>query len=238
MPDLIDDAHLEQTAVVANSAMNRDRRLPAYRRELGFDPVAWLAARPGPQRWLDVGCGSALALFEAAEHLPGNTRITGLDLVGYFRGTPKPGVELVTGSVLSWSPDSPIDLITSVHAIHYVGDKLAALTRMSSWLAPDGRLALNFDATSLRDANGGPLGRRFSTALRRNGFTYTSRTHRLTRTGHAIPAWSFSYLGADPLAGPNYTGQEAVSSHYASEGWEFESPRAHFERPPSANSRD
>ncbi|MFE3227953.1 hypothetical protein [Nocardia sp. NPDC059228] len=34
MPELLDDTHLEQTAVVANSAMNRDRRLPAYRREL------------------------------------------------------------------------------------------------------------------------------------------------------------------------------------------------------------
>lgn len=215
MPDLLDDTHLEQTAVVANSAMNRDRRLPAYCRELGFDPVAWLSARPGPQRWLDVGCGSALALFEAAESLSGHARITGLDLVGYFGGTPRPGVDLVTGSVLSWQPDAPIDLITSVHAIHYVGDKLAALARMASWLAPDGHLAINFDAAAIRDDTGSPLGRRLSTALRHNGFAYTARTHRLTRTGHATPRWNFRYLGADPSAGPNYTGQEAVTSHYA-----------------------
>ncbi|MFE5285818.1 class I SAM-dependent methyltransferase [Nocardia sp. NPDC056611] len=217
VPDLLDDAHLERTAVVANSAMNRDRRLPAYRRELGFDPSAWLSARPGPQRWLDVGCGSALALFEAAEALSGHTRITGLDLVGYFGGTPRPGVDLVTGSVLSWEPDAPIDLITSVHAIHYVGDKLDALSRMSSWLTPDGHLAINFDATAIRDATGSPLGRRLSTALRHNGFSYSARTHRLTRTGHGTPRWDFHYLGADPSAGPNYTGQEAVTSHYASE---------------------
>ncbi|MET8429350.1 class I SAM-dependent methyltransferase [Nocardia sp. NPDC004860] len=214
MPELLDDTHLEQTAVVANSAMNRDRRLPAYRRELGFDPVAWLAARPAPQRWLDVGCGSAHALFEADETLSGHARIIGLDLVDYFGGPPRAGIDLVTGSVLTWRPDEPVDLITSVHALHYVGDKLAALTRMSSWLTSDGLFAANFDATSIRDTGGVPLGRRVTTALRDNGFTYTARSHRLTRGGRALPRWEFTYAGADAHAGPNYTGQDAVASHY------------------------
>ncbi|GAB0108675.1 class I SAM-dependent methyltransferase [Nocardia sp. JMUB6875] len=212
--DLIDDAHLEKTAVVANSAMNRERRLPAYRRELGFDPVAWLAGRTGPQRWLDVGCGSGHALFEAAAAMSGGVEIVGLDLVGYFGGAARPGIELITGSVLSWEPGAPFDLITSVHALPYVGDKLTALTRMASWLATDGMLAANFEAASIRDAEGAPLGRRFSSALRRNGFDYNARTHRLTRTGNTLPHWDFQYVGADAQAGPNYTGQDAVASHY------------------------
>ncbi|WP_218003297.1 class I SAM-dependent methyltransferase [Nocardia concava] len=214
MTRLIDDAHLEKTAVVANSAMNRDRRLPAYRRELGFDPIAWLTDRPGPQRWLDVGCGSGHALFEAADAMSGAVEIVGLDLVGYFGGNARPGIELVTGSVLSWEPNAPFDLITSVHALHYVGDKLAALTRMSAWLTTDGVLAANFETASIRDADGAPLGRRLGSALRRNGFGYNARTHRLTRTGNALPQWDFQYVGADAQAGPNYTGQDAVASHY------------------------
>ncbi|MVU78015.1 methyltransferase domain-containing protein [Nocardia sp. ET3-3] len=194
--------------------MNRDRRLPAYRRELGFDPVDWLLTRPGPQRWLDIGCGSAHALFEAAPALSGKARIVGLDLVGYFGGSPGDDVELVTGSVLTWQPDEPVDLITSVHALHYVGDKLAALARMSSWLTADGRLAANFDASALRAADGSPLGRRLTSALRHNGFEYNPRTHRIARTGNALPHWDFRYAGADAHVGPNYTGQDAVASHY------------------------
>ncbi|MEC3953310.1 class I SAM-dependent methyltransferase [Nocardia sp. CDC153] len=199
---------------MANSAMNRDRRLPAYRRELGFDPVAWLLARPGPQRWLDIGCGSAHALFEAGDVLSGHARIVGVDLVDYFGGPSRRGVDLVTASVLDWHPDEPFDLITSVHALHYVGDKLTALSRMSSWLTADGRLTANFDASALRDRDGATLGRRLSTALRRNGFDYNARNHRITRIGVGRPVWEFRYLGADAHAGPNYTGQDAVGSHY------------------------
>ncbi|WP_460719165.1 class I SAM-dependent methyltransferase [Nocardia heshunensis] len=214
MTELIDDAHLEQTAVVANTAMNRDRRLAGYRRELGFDPVAWLLARPGPQRWLDIGCGSARALSDAAGPLAGHATIIGLDLVGYFGVPARDGLDLVTGSVLAWQPTEPVDLITSVHAVHYVGDKLGALSRMASWLTVDGHLATNFEATSVRGPDDVPLGRVFTTALRDNGFQYNARTRRLTRDGHAEIDWNYRYVGANPHSGPNYTGQDAVTSHY------------------------
>ncbi|MCU1648775.1 MAG: hypothetical protein JWN03_9050 [Nocardia sp.] len=214
MTEFLDDTRLEQSAVVANSEMNRERRLPAYRRELGFDPVAWLAARPIPQRWLDVGCGSGRALFEASQSMPGQIEIIGLDLVDYFAGSPSAGVDLVTGSVLTWTPDTQVDLITAVHALHYVGDKLAALTRMASWLSTDGQFAANFDASAVRWSDGSPIGSPFTTAVRNNGFRYDARRRRLTRTGRALPHWEFRYLGADAHAGPNYTGQDSVASHY------------------------
>lgn len=214
MTELLDDAHLEQTAVVANCEMNRERRIAAYRRQLGFDPTAWLTARPAPQRWLDVGCGSGRALFDAAASLPEHVEIIGLDLVDYFAGPARPGVDLITGSVLTWQPQAPVDLITAVHVLHYVGDKIAALTRMASWLTTDGQLVANFDASSIRWADGSPVGRPFTTSLRHNGFHYDAGNHRLTRTGHGRPRWEFRYLGADSHAGPNYTGQDSVTSHY------------------------
>ncbi|WP_218028550.1 class I SAM-dependent methyltransferase [Nocardia yamanashiensis] len=215
MHELLDDAGLEQSAVVANSEMNRERRLAGYRRELGFDPVAWLAARPGPQRWLDVGCGSGLALFEAAETLSGRAEIIGLDLVGYFRGAARPGIELVIGSVLDYAPDRPVDLVTGVHVLHYVGDKLGALSRIASWLTADGRFTANFDTASVLRADGSPMGRKLTAALRDNGFRYDSRNRRIARDGHGVPHWEFAYLGADDHAGPNYTGQDGVNAHYA-----------------------
>ncbi|WP_204249092.1 class I SAM-dependent methyltransferase [Nocardia arizonensis] len=214
MTEFLDDADLEQTAVVANSEMNRERRIDAYRRELGLDPVAWLTARQAPQRWLDVGCGSGRALFDAAASVSVHVEIIGLDLVGYFAGPARPGVDLITGSVLTWQPEAPVDLVTAVHVLHYVGDKIAALTRMASWLTTDGQLVANFDASSIRWADGSLIGRSFTTSLRRNGFRYDARNHRLTRTGHGLPCWELRYLGADAHAGPNYTGQDCVNSHY------------------------
>jgi hypothetical protein len=53
-------------------------------------------------------------------------------------------------------------------------------------------------------------------ALRAAGFTYDSRTRRIRRAGPFSGTLPFRYLGADDRAGPNYTGQPAVSSSYES----------------------
>ncbi|WP_412542573.1 class I SAM-dependent methyltransferase [Longispora sp. K20-0274] len=225
---LLPDAALELSSVVANCAMNRERGLTGsngYARELGLDPLAVLrdrlAGTTGPVRWLDLCCGSARALFEAAawfeaHGLADRVRIVGVDLTDHF-GPARPGVDLVTASVTAWSPPAGqmFDLVTCVHGLHYVGDKLLALRRAASWLAADGVFAASFDATSVRDAAGAPVGRRLTTALRSAGFGYDARTRRVTRRGGAEVTWRFRYLGADDTAGPNYTGQPAVHSHYA-----------------------
>ena len=41
-----------------------------------------------------------------------------------------------------------------------------------------------------------------------------ARQHRLTLEGGREATFPYRYLGADPAAGPNYTGQPAVGSHY------------------------
>lgn len=52
------------------------------------------------------------------------------------------------------------------------------------------------------------------TVLHTAGFVYDGRRRRIDRTGHAVVRLPYAYLGADDRAGPNYTGQPAVTSHY------------------------
>ncbi|TYK48509.1 class I SAM-dependent methyltransferase [Actinomadura decatromicini] len=191
--------------------MNRERTLSAYSRELGIAPLA----ETGSGRWLDLCCGSARALTEAALALPVGAEIVGVDLVDHFVPAPRPSaLRLITASVTAWTPDTAFDLITCVHGLHYVGDKLAVLTNAASWLTENGLLIANFDPQSIRHPDGTPAGRRLTTALRQAGFTYDPRRRLISRRGQKRITLPYTYLGADDQAGPNYTGQPAVNSLY------------------------
>lgn len=223
---LLDDDALERSSVVANCAMNRERSLSGsngYGRALGVDILAELTGRAAGShrvRWLDLCCGSGRALVEAARLVAaggsaGRVEIVGLDLVDHFVAGPfPPGLRLVTGSVTEWAPDGRFDLITSVHGLHYVGDRLGTLVRAASWLTEDGLFTANFDARSVRRADGTPVGRRLTADLRRTGFGYDAARRRISRHGGGEIRLPYRYLGADDQAGPNYTGQPAVDSFY------------------------
>lgn len=220
---LLDDSTLEASSVVANRAMNRERSLTGsngYGRELGLDVLAELTGRAagGTVRWLDVCCGTGRALAEASallvrRGLADRAEIVGLDLVDHFTVPARPpGLRLVTASVNDWRPDARFDLITCVHGLHYVGDKLGALARIASWLTEDGLFAANLDARSIRFVDA--PGTRAAAELRRAGFTYDARRRRVSRRGPGTVRFRGRYLGADDQAGPNYTGQPAVASFY------------------------
>ncbi|TCO55023.1 class I SAM-dependent methyltransferase [Actinocrispum wychmicini] len=162
-----------------------------------------------PANWLDLCCGSGRALLDAASVL--DTRITGVDLVDFFAGPAPATVELVAAPVGTWRPARAYDLITCVHGLHYVGDKLGLLARAASWLTPDGLFVANFDVSSVKAPN-------VTKALRLAGFHYNARTRRIRLDGHAAVDLPFDYLGADDSAGPNYTGQPAVDSYYTYHG--------------------
>jgi hypothetical protein len=141
--------------------------------------------------------------------------IVGLDLVDHFVTGPfPPSLRLVTASVVEWAPDGRFDLVTCVHGLHYVGDKLGVLARVASWLADDGLFVANFDARSVRRTDGTPAGRRLTAALRRQGFAYDSARRRISRRGCGQVRFPYRYLGADDQVGANYTGQPAVDSFY------------------------
>ena len=223
--DLLGDDKLERSAVVANCRMNRERDLRGangYDRELGLDPLDFLKARLAPGRpaaWLDLCCGSGKALIDAAtlSHADDlDVRIVGVDLVGPFFGF-DPALHLlrlVEASLTTWRPDRAFDLITCVHGLHYIGDKLGLIARAASWLAGDGLFVANLDLRNLRLADGRAAGRRVTAALRRSGLEYEGRKKLVRCHGRKSLDLPFAYLGADDLAGPNYTGQPAVNSYY------------------------
>lgn len=221
---LLDDAALHASWVVASNAMNRERQLAgvnSYQRELGFSPLDFLAGRAreaGRAAWLDLCCGTGRAIIQAAvalrrDGLAPQVTVTGVDLVDAFDPVPAalPGLTLACSPVGTWTPDRDFDLITCVHGLHYVGDKLAVLTRAARWLTPAGLLTADLDLNEVRTP-GAP--RALARALREAGFRYDFRRHRVSRTGYLDASLPYRYLGADDQAGPGYTGQASVASHY------------------------
>ncbi|WP_446221279.1 class I SAM-dependent methyltransferase [Nocardia sp. IBHARD005] len=224
-PVLLDNLTLEQSSIVANNAMNRGRGLSgvnSYTRELGFDPYEVLAQRlradPTAQvTWIDVCCGSGRALLEAEarfdqEFPTADLTIIGIDLVDFFLGTPRtPRLHLLTTSATTWTPPRKADLVTCVHGLHYIGDKLALIQAMTNWLAPTGLFAADFDPAEIHRLDGTPATGAVVETLRAAGLTYDHR-HRVY--GHGRPRFTATYVGADPTAGPGYTGQPSVVSYY------------------------
>jgi SAM-dependent methyltransferase len=225
-PDrLLGDTALDASSVVANCAMNRERGLAgvnSYARELGFNPLDRLVERiragTGRVAWLDLCCGAGRALGEGARALAvvglgGRARLVGVDLV---EAPAVAGVRLVGASVATWrpAPEERFDLVTCVHGLHYVGDKLGLLARAAGWLTGDGLLVADLDLASVRLTGGAPGGRRLVADVRRAGFGYDTRRRRITLAGRREVSLPYAYLGADDRAGPNYTGQPAVDSYY------------------------
>jgi SAM-dependent methyltransferase len=222
---LLGDHELERSSIVANCRMNRERDLAGsngYDRELGFHPLDFQRGRAAHSRetaWLDLCCGTGRALIQAAglvlaEEL--SVEIVGVDLVGMFH-RPDPALKclrLVEASLSTWRPDRRFDLITCVHGLHYVGDKIGLVARAASWLVEDGLFVANLDLHNLKFADGKSAGRRVAADLRRLGLEYDRRRRRIVCRGRKVVDLPYVYVGADNRAGPNFTGQPAVDSYY------------------------
>jgi hypothetical protein len=50
------------------------------------------------------------------------------------------------------------------------------------------------------------------------GMDYNSRTRVIRKNGNAVVNFNLNYLGGDDKHGPNYTGQDSVTSHYTLPG--------------------
>ena len=204
--------------------MNRERNLRGsngYDRDLRFDPLEYLrdvADENGSASWLDLCCGTGKALIEAATEVDRDSlsiSIVGVDLVGMFDATDSKCLQLVEAPLSSWQTNEKFDLITCVHGLHYIGDKLGLIKRVLVWLRPHGRFTANLDQENLKlDSD---TVTQLITHLRREGLGYSSRHKLLQSNGVRKIRQPFPYMGADDKAGPNYTGQPAVNSYYAVE---------------------
>ena len=189
MSELVSDETLENSAVVANCRMNRERELTGsngYAVELGFNPLDRLrnaaANEPvsnEPIRWLDLCCGSARALIEAAElsvKAGLSIEIVGVDLVDMFLPSENSSLTLVAASLRNWAPSDPFDLITCVHGLHYIGDKLGLMGKVPTWLKSSVEFTANLDLNNIW-IDGVSRPRSVSKVLRHAGFEYLSLIH-------------------------------------------------------------
>ena len=217
---------LARSSVVANCAMNRERRLTGsngYQRDLGQDILAFLRSRrhKGPATWFDLCCGTGRALIEAAREIAQDQQaagitIEGVDLAGMFDPNPFPRIlTLIERAAEDWTPAARYALITCVHGLHYVGDKLGLIEKAVRCLLPGGLLAANLDLGNFRFLDGRPAGRTVAARLRANGLSYDTRRRLVRCEGPRVVNFGLRYLGADDTAGPNYTGQAAVASYYS-----------------------
>lgn len=197
--------------------MNRKRvanGVNSYEKELFFNPTQYLndcLTKRGVVKWLDLCCGEGNALIQYAKELPQQTGVTlkGIDLVDQFQEIPASVscLEFEVSSLLNWETKEKYDLITCVHGIHYLGDKLQVLARILSALQPTGVFIANIDLNNIQ----GIAVKQF---FARNNIDYHGKRKLLTCTGPRHIDITWTYMGADDQTGPNYTGQEAVTSYY------------------------
>lgn len=183
--------------------MNRTRGCTgknSYQKDLSFDLMDFLRQRligNESVEWLDLCCGEGRALIETAaffagqetrENLPNNLRITRIDLAGMFRDYPAEliGLKFLELPIEDFEAARKFDLITCVHGLHYLGDKLSIIQKAASRLKEDGMLLANLELENLKLSEKKNSKRLFSDYLRKQGFEFDSRKRLLTLRGRRI----------------------------------------------------
>jgi len=224
---LLSEQQLVWSPTVANSRMNRGRNasgVNSYEKEFKFRPEAFLESKikeHGKSSWLDLCCGEGIALLQTAAHIYENglqdkVRLKGIDLLDLF----KPGdsrykfMDFEVMSVVDWVPDQQYDLITCSHGLHYLGDKLKVIQTVLRGLNPQGLFIANLDLANISIAGVSP-DRFLKDFFKKCKIEYNSRTKIIKRVGAVNISFNLEYKGADDKVGPNYTGQDAVTSFYA-----------------------
>lgn len=228
---MLELSELDTSDVVANNSMNRERQLTGsngYETDLRFNLVEYISHRLQQYErvvWVDLCCGEGRALLEAGqcfhkEGEQGRLRIIGVDLVSYFARWPHSlgWIERIVSPLREWSPTDPCDLITCVHGLHYVGDKLRVLQQCGRWLRENGIFMGNLDLANLRHARGTRLSRSLTQWWKDTNITYHARDRILRIDGYSEWCPPCEFVGARDDAGPNYTGQPAVNSFYRTNG--------------------
>jgi len=217
---------LEWSSIVANNSMNRERKaigINSYEKDIYLNPVEFINARlpKGNVSWMDLCCGQGNALIEVAKLFSGkklenNLSMQGVDLVDFFNDYEeyKDFLLLKKMNLEDWIPEEDYDLITIVHGLHYIGDKLNLLKKAMESLKKKGILIANLDLNNIK-INGKEdslsLIKRY---FKKENLNYNSRRKILKIEGKRSLDIPFKYIGANDEAGPNYSGQNSVDSVY------------------------
>jgi len=224
---ILNNQELEKSSVVANSFMNRDRKgfgVNSYEKEIKMNPLVFIKNRIMKNyeiRWLDICCGKGLALIQIAEALKIENAdrifLTGIDLAGEFRPIPcgVNNLKLIESPISEFTSQVPYDLITCVHGMHYIGDKLGMIIKYVKMLKLDGVFLCNIDTNDIFDEKGKKLGRKINSLLRKQGVQYSLPKKLLKCKGLTELVLPVEYIGADDRYGRNYTGQSTVFSYYS-----------------------
>jgi len=213
--------------VVADATMNRGRGLSgvnSYERDLRVSLTDFLAARVrehGHALWYDACCGQGRALMEAAIQFQATdwgraVQIVGVDLVDMFMPDQAPGVTLIAADVAAYRLDRPADLLTCVHGLHYLGDKLGFLEAAYAMLAPGGLLLAHLDPDNLRALGAGASAWRQAARCAKGGVPLSIKGHvlRIEKTDAPL-TFGLTFRGATVSERPNYTGITVIDSWYA-----------------------
>lgn len=224
---LLPEEKLIWSPIVVNSRMNRERNasgVNSYEKEFKLAPEKYLHAKLKEKEhitWIDLCCGQGNALIQTAEYfinlgLDQEVELEGIDLVDTFPSLngELACLDLVSKSLTSWTPAKKYDLITCVHGLHYLGDKLKILSNAIAALQPDGLFIANLDLDNVKideQSSDTYLKKKFKL----NGLEYNSRVKVMKKIGGSQVDFHLKYLGADDKHGPNYTGQDSVTSYYS-----------------------
>jgi SAM-dependent methyltransferase len=222
---LLSEAELEWSDVVANNSMNRERKatgVNSYEKDLKLNPLTFILNRKNQEiiQWLDLCCGKGNALIEVAKSFKNTdfeakTHLKGIDLVDYF--SDKKGLNNLDFEALNlstWLPIIRFDLITIVHGLHYVGDKIGLIIKAASALKEDGVLMANMDVKNIKITNSEPSEKVMKSFFKKVNIEYNDKTKMIKIVGAKTIEKPFSYVGADDSVGTNYTGQRVVDSVY------------------------
>ena len=224
---LLENSSLLNSGVVANNQMNRGRGClggNSYQKDLSFNPINFLKERFAGNAsvcWLDMCCGEGRALIETAmffadlekaENTSFDLQIIGIDLAGMFCSV-SPALKSLTfleTAIEEYEQKQKFDLITCVHGLHYLGDKLSAIQKAARFLKKDGAFLANLDLQNLKLLEKQSSNKIFSDFFREQGFTFDEKKHLLRLKGYKNFELPFIYQGANDKAGPNFTGQPVV----------------------------
>lgn len=207
--------------------MNRERKatgVNSYEKDFNFSIPQWLLNKLEEQpqaSWLDLCCGKGNALLQTALFFSEKKKqpdvyLKGIDLIDSFENIPQhvSCLQFETCSLADWIPDRRYDLITCCHGLHYLGDKLGIIQQIvNNGLSENGLFIGQLDIANIV-INSTDSSIPLKSAFAQNNISYNTRTKMIRVSGNAIIDFPFVYKGADDTAGPNYTGQPVVNSHY------------------------